>query len=125
MTLARTPLHLIICLSLFVATNCSAAVITFVGENSTNAASLEDFIRRQSHKSERWLALTSRPSRSWRRLHNKLSAVRDTVPGFHRQDRFIRLSDILPLVHLPFRAPYVREEAGTHRYNVGTDTPKL
>ena len=22
-------------------------------------------------------------------------------------------------------SPYVREEAGTHRYNVGTDTPKL
>jgi hypothetical protein len=40
--------------------------------------------------------------------------------GFDRQDRFIRLSDILPLVHFLERAPYVREEAGTHRYNVGT-----
>ena len=46
--------------------------------------------------------------------------------GFDRQDRFIRLSDILPLVHLLSRGPpYVSEEAGTHRYNVGTDTPKL
>ena len=25
----------------------------------------------------------------------------------------------------PTASPYVREEAGTHRYNVGTDTPKL
>jgi hypothetical protein len=24
-----------------------------------------------------------------------------------------------------YRALYVREEAGTHRYSVGTDTPKL
>src|SRR6516162_2334052 len=29
------------------------------------------------------------------------------------------------MVHLLPRAPYVREEAGTHRYNVGIDTPKL
>jgi hypothetical protein len=45
--------------------------------------------------------------------------------GFDRPDRFIRLSDILPLVHLLSGPPYVSEEAGTHRYNVGTETPKL
>ena len=28
-------------------------------------------------------------------------------------------------LHTPTANPYVREEAGTHRYNVGTDTPKL
>ena len=106
MTLARPPLHLIICLSLFVATNCSAAVITFVGENSTNAASLEDFIRRQSHKSDRWLALTevvqADPGDAC-----TTSCQRFETPyqGFDRQDRFIRLSDILPLVHLLSRAP--------------------
>lgn len=35
----RAPLNLIISLALFVATTCSAAVITFRGENATNAAS--------------------------------------------------------------------------------------
>jgi hypothetical protein len=25
----------------------------------------------------------------------------------------------------PIASPYIREEAGSHRYNVGTDTPKL
>jgi hypothetical protein len=29
------------------------------------------------------------------------------------------------MVHLRIASPYVRAEAGTHRYNVGTDTPKL
>ena len=32
---------------------------------------------------------------------------------------------MLPLVRLVSQTSYVREEAGTHRYNVGTDTPKL
>ena len=32
---------------------------------------------------------------------------------------------MLPLVCLVSQTSYVREDAGTHRYNVGTDTPKL
>ena len=32
---------------------------------------------------------------------------------------------VLTECSLPTASPYVREDAGTHRYNVGTDTPKL
>ena len=32
---------------------------------------------------------------------------------------------MLPLVCLLPQTSYAREEAGTHRYNVGTDTPKV
>jgi hypothetical protein len=42
------------------------------------------------------------------------------------------VTTIVPLVERrvassppPAAGPYMREEAGTHRYNVGTDTPKL
>ena len=42
-------------------------------------------------------------------------------------DRFEGMSIVLAVAEAgsPSASPYIREEAGTHRYNVGTDTPKL
>ena len=60
-----------------------------------------------------------RPSRSWRRLHDKLrtrSPIGKIASLVERQ--------VASGPHL-IATPYDREEAGTHRYNVGTDTPKL
>ena len=42
-------------------------------------------------------------------------------------DRFEGMSIVLAVAEVgsPSASPYIPEEAGTHRYNVGTDTPKL
>jgi hypothetical protein len=41
------------------------------------------------------------------------------------QFRHDRRSHFLTEWSTPTASPYIREEAGSHRYNVGTDTPKL